>query len=846
MAVTTVTILSPGNNQNIQRHSLRPATSVGWTGGTGPTFDVEVQWDTSSGFASGDLITVTTNNAAASPQTLVPTSDLLPVGTTWHTRARVRDDADAVWSAYTATNQITYLPDPNTQPRFQYLNANIGVAFHPIDEPAGGWGTGEGGTEAGDGFADLQRRYQYLNANAGVGFRFSDRPGPVGTEDEDWGVAIGGDWVDGDERFFGRFQYLFANLDTTLPAPFIFNLVPNFGKPTEAFSINGWAFRPYEAWAEGIAPTLSSGSWGGTLAHLTNGHFPVQSGEDRSDAASIVPWFDGAGNDPHFTVDLGTPRMINEVRVWYQLAEVTKFTSCEVFHADSGTGGPWTSVGVITPAGNGDGTGWATLEVWSVDLDFGTHRYWQFRFVDVQTIGEIELNRRMTITTGDIEARLDDTVTDWLLAVSVQTYSLIVAQSPNTTELGGLVRVVNTFPVPDLVSNEVGYTFIEGVAAIDVGVLIKIFDRDAPEQLIAIAGDSMGAQYHELLNDIGSAEWTIPRAAVAFEEANLLVKYNVVRIYLDMVERWWGFVTWTRRRMVDTGGRSRDAVRFVAKHGLSYLKRGILYPKLWPSVATPDWVYEFVTAGTILVEAVASMQARGTIPRLVLMFDETFDSAGLPWEATFFVTFPAGTTSLWHIVQYLCSLGMDVKMDSQFQLFAYKNRGFDLPTRLDYQPMIVGHTVQVLDTAEDFEEPANVALIGYGEGLFLSYEDPVSTLEWERFETFRSSLAGDATQAQRLAEVIVAEGGNPLPQISVAVRGVTGEFTPYVDGDLGDFVRIVSGAPEHGGYDEQYRVRGIIVDAGNVRKPLVIYDLNSLRLEALIQLQISSGLPPGF
>lgn len=877
MAVSTVTILAPADGQDIPDGILRPATTVKWTGGTGPTFDIEVQWDTATSFATGNLITVTSNNQTTSPQDVVPTSDLPPVATLWFTRARVRDDADAVWSSYAGPNQIDF-QDPRSFPRFIYLLANVGVAFDPIDEPAGGWGTG--GTAGADGFANLQRRYLFLNknlgvgfdptdetgsawgvakggiagpdgftnllrryfyllGNLGVGFRFSDRPGPVGTEAQDWGVAKGGTWVDGDERFFSRFLHLQENVNTALPTPFIFDLVPNFGRPLEAFSINGWGFRPYKAWAEGIAPVLASGTWGGTLATLTDGHLQRQSGEDRPD----VVWFDASSNDPVFTIDLGTPRMINEVRVWERIAD--QFTSALVEWSDAGLGGPWTSIGTIL--GNTvDAEGWATKETWSSGLDYGTHRYWRLTFVDVDSIGEIEINRRMTVLTGDIEARFDDTVTDWLMAVSSLTYSQIVAQSPDSDQLGGLVRVVNTFPVPDLVSNEEGYTFLDAVEAIDVGLLIKVFDRDAPEQLLAIAGDAIGAQCHDILNDIGSAEFTIPQAAVFFQEANVMTKYNVVRMYLDMVERWWGFVSWTRRKMVDQGGRSQDVTRFVAKHGNSYLTRGILWPKNWPSVTNPDWVYEFVTAGTILIETGTSMQARGTIPRVQFMFTATHDSAGLPWEATFFVTFPAGSTSFWNIVQYVCSLGADIRFDSQFRLFAYKTRGFDLPSRLDYQPMIVGHTVQVLDRAEDFGEPANAALIGYGTGLFLAYEDPVSTLEWERFEVFRSTVAGEATQAQRIAEVIVAQGGNPLPQISVAARGIVGEFTPFVDGDLGDTVRVVSGAPEHGGYDEQYRVRGWIIDAGNVRKPLIIYDLNSMRLEELIQLEIASGVPPGF
>lgn len=837
MAVTSALILSPPDGYDVPIAIIRPATRVSWVGGTGPTFDIEVQWDVDSGFGTGSLITVTVNNVTAAADVL-PTSDLGPLGTAWFTRARVRDDADAVWSSYTTAKQINFT-DPRTFNRYLYLLTNVGVAFSPIDEPAGGWGVSEGGTEAADGFSNMMFRFQYLLANCGVAFRFTDQPGgedPL-TEDADWGTAIGGTWADGDPRFFSRFLYAYKNLDTTLPTPFIFSLVPEFGRPEDAFVINGWGFRPYEAWAEGIAPVLASGTWTGVLATLTDGHLPRQTGvEDRPDVA----WHAGTTGDPVFTVDLATPRMINEVRVWTRLD--ARFTSCLIEWSDSGLGGPWTSIGTILGS-NADAEGWVTIELWSSTSDFGTHRYWRFSFTDVGSIGEIELNRRMTVGTGDIEARLDDEVTDWLMGVNTLQYGAIDAQSPDSAEEGGLVRVVNTFPTVDLVSNEELFSFLLGISSVDVGLLIKIFDRDAPEELVVIAGDAIGGQYHDLLNGVGSAEFTIPRVAPAWQEANIDLKYNVVRMYLDMVERWWGFLTWTDRVLVDQGGREREGTRFVVVHGLSYFSRAILWPFNWPSLADPDWVYEFVTAGTILIDTITSAQARGTIPRVTFSFTETHDTNGEAWEATFFVTFPWGVTSVLDVIEYLVSLGMDLRFDSQFVLHAYKRRGFELPERLDYQPMIVGQSIQVLRSTEDFQHPANVALVEYGTDVALVYEDPVSTAEWERFETYLSTVGSDATTAQRAAEALVALGGNPLEQISVAVKRIGDEFVPYRDGDLGDTVRVMSRVPQHDGFDKQYRIRGIIVDAGNVRRPQIILDLNSIRLEAIIELQIR-GTPP--
>lgn len=727
--------------------------------------------------------------------------------------------------AASATQTLNWF-DSRLRNRFLYLNPNVGVAFHPKDQPAGGWGVSEGGTVGSDGDNRLFSRFLYLQENVGIGFRFKDEP--VGG----WGTAMGGTW-EFDERLGSRFLHLQPSLTTEIPTPRLFLLDPNFGRPGDAFRIDGWGLMPYEAWAEGLTPTISGWSPTGGGAQFLDGKLPRQTGEDQPD----VLWRDGALVDPVFTIDLLQPRLINEVRAWYLLTD--PFTSCEIFWSDDGVG--FTSLGSITPGTHGDGVGWATSEAWSSDNDFGTHRYWRFSFTNVESIGELEVNRRMTIGTGDIEPRFDDTTTDWLLTISQQAYDQLVAQSPASAEEGGEVRVVNKFPTPDLTSNTKGYTFLDPILARGTGVLIKMYDRDAPEQLLAVAGDSEDVSFHTLLSGIGSAEFTVAKLAPFFEEPGVMTKYNLIRIFLDQVERWWGFVTFTDDTLTGGGGRKDEAVRFFCKHGLSYLSRGALWPKNWPSLENPTWQFIDATAGTMLLDMIASIQGRGTMPRLTTTFTATHDSAGVAWEDTFTMEFQAGT-KLDRVVAALVALGIDVSMNSQFVLSAYNQKGFDRTTDPGYVPMMVGHTVEALDNAEDFESPANVALISYGSGKYLVFEDLVSSSEWERFEGFTQSDADNATSAQRIAEAAVFKVGQPLDQIALAVQRIEDEMEPFQDFDLGDFVRVLSKAPTHGGFNKKYRVRAISVDASDVRNPTFSLDLNSIRIEKIIQHEIKLTL----
>lgn len=817
MAVTSASLWAPADGVDYGT-ILRPVAELAWSGGTGP-FDVEFEWDTDLGFASPDLIQLS-DTGVTSPYEIDPGADLGPAGTTWYVRARVTDTSDSASSSWQLA-EMTWI-DTLLQARHHYLLANIGVAFSPIDDPTD-WGTSIGGTEAADGFAVLMARHHYLLANVGVGYRFSDEPA------DGWGI---GTWGDGDERLFDRFHYLLANVTTDLPEPYLFRLVPEFGRPGESFRIDGWGLEPHKNWAEGVTASISGWSPSGGAGQFTNGHLPRQSGDERPD----VSWVDGTTNDPVFTIDLTTPRLINEVRVWYRLSD--PFVSCTVSHSDDGS--TFTPIGTMTPAGDGDGQGWATIEAWSSNGDYGTHRYWRLSFTDVNSLGEIEVNRRMTIGTGDIEPHLNDTVTDWLLSVSQQRYDWIVAQAPVTDEPGGDVTVENTF-IP-AVSNSKFFTFLEPLPAKNTGVLLRVYDKDAVQQLIAIVPDAQDIQFTTMLSAVGAASWSLPLASEFYDVPDLLAHRNVVEIEIDGRVRWWGYISHVQTEWVSTDEGEGESARVTCVQGLSDLGRGLVYPKQWPSLDEPK-VWEFVdeTAGKIMNDLLDACQARGTLTNIVRNWTDTHDAENEAWADTFTLTFQPGD-SLIQVMSTLVALGIDVELTRQFEMKMYNRQGFDLSTLPNGPRLVLGQTITQLTISETFESPATAALISYGDGAYLQYTDPTAIAEYGRFESFAQTSASDATAAQRLAEAALDKAKSPLDQISVEMIADRDEWStdemklvPFVHFGLGDTITVK--APT-AGIDADYRVRGISVAAGNVFDPTYVIELNSIRIEKLIEHEI--------
>jgi len=142
---------------------------------------------------------------------------------------------------------FTYV-DPIKYDRYLYHLGSVGVAFHDTDEPAGGWGTGIGGTQGIDGdIRDDWSRHLYHLGSVGVGFE-RDRPAAG------WGPNTPStDAPDGDNtEDFSRYLYHLANVDATQPCPYLFGLSKTTAEYGDSIIISGQglvsADDPTDAW----------------------------------------------------------------------------------------------------------------------------------------------------------------------------------------------------------------------------------------------------------------------------------------------------------------------------------------------------------------------------------------------------------------------------------------------------------------------------------------------------------------------------------------------------------------------------------------------------------------------
>ena len=93
MAVSSITIRGPEDGHDFSS-TLRPVTTLVWSGGVGP-FDIVYEWDTIASFDSGALITVVNEGLTGTSDSAAPPSDLGPYGTGWYLRATIYDLSDS-------------------------------------------------------------------------------------------------------------------------------------------------------------------------------------------------------------------------------------------------------------------------------------------------------------------------------------------------------------------------------------------------------------------------------------------------------------------------------------------------------------------------------------------------------------------------------------------------------------------------------------------------------------------------------------------------------------------------------------------------------------------------------
>lgn len=207
MAVTSVSVYTLPDTAIVYDTNLRPTMTIKLAGGTGP-YDVTWEWDTSSGFASGNLVQAfDTGLTGNGPHSKAPGSDL-GGAQIWYFRVLVTDTNDS--NVYThppsGTHTLDY-EDVDLTASFLHQQSNVGVGFT---------------TDGADGAPEDKPRHLYQYGNVGVGF--------------------GPDLPDGDPKDNPSFLYNYNYLEPTQPCPWIDYITPTLAKQGTAIAIFGDSF----------------------------------------------------------------------------------------------------------------------------------------------------------------------------------------------------------------------------------------------------------------------------------------------------------------------------------------------------------------------------------------------------------------------------------------------------------------------------------------------------------------------------------------------------------------------------------------------------------------------------
>lgn len=188
---------------------IRPQFLASWeNNGAGGTVDYTVlhEWDTSAGFASGNLIqdSNTTPDASTFTDIGVPPSDMGPDGQLWYYRFTVTDNDDSGSLVLAANVEITF-EDGIHQLRFLGAPVHVQPDFSSggIDDPI------------------AARRQLYAPVNVGPG----------------WEVGLGDDRLE-------HFRHLYAPVEVTtdVPVPYLVRIVPTIVEGGDALLVEGYGF----------------------------------------------------------------------------------------------------------------------------------------------------------------------------------------------------------------------------------------------------------------------------------------------------------------------------------------------------------------------------------------------------------------------------------------------------------------------------------------------------------------------------------------------------------------------------------------------------------------------------
>jgi len=377
------------------------------------------------------------------------------------------------------------------------------------------------------------------------------------------------------------------------------------------------------------------------------------------------------------------------------------------------------------------------------------------------------------------------------------------------------------------VSNPKPFTVLEPSPAVRTGIEVRVYDGQAPANLLAVLDRTWAREWIDELNGVGLGRFSISeRHDKLIADPTLLAYGNLIRFRLDGIDRFTFVIQTKKTRPAPPDEDHGRTIDISGPGALALTEAAVFYPD---GGITGDVDRDFTgaTPGTVLATFIDEAQTRGALVGITYDFDATDDSELEPWPTTLDLIEKAGRDGL-ALINKLTELAIDVSISPTLNLSAYVERGVDRSIQTpDTGPVILRPAHNIHQAEVDGEGAIRNVLLVETPAGWQERERAGSITSHGRREAFLA--LGSANSFQQITDATTAafdRVAEPVEGITLTVADIEGH-RPYVDFGPGDWIL----APDSAGTLTRWRVRALTVSEDADGAPVFVPSLNHVTLE---------------
>jgi hypothetical protein len=316
------------------------------------------------------------------------------------------------------------------------------------------------------------------------------------------------------------------------------------------------------------------------------------------------------------------------------------------------------------------------------------------------------------------------------------------------------------------------------------GVGVQVWDMlnpQEPEGFLAVL------QYRELKfekvhSDTGSFEITLARSYLG---AEWLVKDNIVRVFVEGVERWAGYIEDVVE--VPISEDERRSIKLVGRGLGKALEWGAIAPaNFGESNQRTKRLWNQTSRGTALYELFTEIQERGTLPEFTADgWNELQGANGELWSTLVDLEFDAGGNYL-ELLQQWVNFNLEWNVDSQFRFSVASYLGRDLVDSVVVYP---ANTITAQENTITRRDVRTQMFTEDGNAEVSLIEDVDAVEEWgqrEQYVVFKDALGQGTTTASGFAFLNLVK--DQVIERRVSIDPFAPGRRPFLDFDTGDTI----------------------------------------------------------